>query len=138
MRWLVVRGSAPLVVAVAVACGGDGATGPVPCDAYTGGIVSGTLPGTYNLRSFCSGMKPDVPGASGTVMITAGDFSASVTIQGQTTTIGGTYVTNGSAITVDLGLAGQFAGTFRLRNDTLGVSGSLGSQSLSLLGTRVP
>ncbi|HEU5261896.1 MAG TPA: hypothetical protein VFU41_10810 [Gemmatimonadales bacterium] len=139
MTWLVGRGSAPLVVAVAVACGSDGGTGPVPCDTYTGGIVSGALPGTYELVSFCQGQKPNLvpPAATGTVNITHSDFTAAITVQGQPTAISGTYTTIGQAITVTLsGVPAQFAGTFRLRNDTLAVSGVVGTLQLSLVGTR--
>src|SRR3989442_12833999 len=103
-RWR--RGRLALVIAVGVAaaCGGDRGTGPVPCDTYHGGIIGpATLPGTYDLRSFCQGMKPNVAGASGTVTITATDFTADVTIQGTTTTYSSTYETSSpDGITVNL------------------------------------
>ena len=124
------------------ACGGDKVTGPVPCDTYTGGILtgnSGGLPGTYVLKSVCSGVKPDQAGASGNVIITASDFTASITNQGTTTTYGGTYTTsNPDRITVTLTspLPTQLVGTYRLRNDSLAVSGMVAGQRLSLVGTR--
>lgn len=126
------------VVLVAAACGGDKATGPLPCDTYTGGILtgnSGGLPGTYVLRSVCSGMKPDQPGASGSVVISDVDFTASI----GTTTYSGTYtLSNPDGITVDLTspLPTQLVGTYRLRNDSLAVSGTVAGQRLSLVGTR--
>src|SRR5216117_3058694 len=125
--------------AVAIACGGDKATGPVPCDTYTGGVLtgnSGQLPGTYTLRSVCSGMKPDQAGASGTVTITPPQFTASI----GTTTYSGMYtLSNPDGITVNLTspLPTQLVGTYRLRNDSLAVSGTVGGQRLSLVGTRV-
>ena len=124
--------------AVAVACGGDKVTGPLPCDTYTGGILSGnsgTLPGTYVLKSVCSGMKPDQPGASGTVTITETAFTASI----GTTTYNGMYTLSGpDGITVNLTspLLTQLVGTYRLRNDSLAVSGTVAGQRLSLVGTR--
>jgi len=137
-------GSAGLVVTVAAAalgaaCGGDNGTGPVPCDTYTGGIVSGTLPGTYDLVAYREGEKPSLvpPAATGTVTLTESDFTAAITIQGQSNALGGTYTTNGQAINVTLsGGAAQFTGTFRLRNDTLAVSGAVGALRLSLVGKR--
>ena len=85
-----------VVLAVAAdACGGGNkVTGPVPCDTYTGGVLtgnSGQLPGTYTLRSVCSGVKPDQTGASGSVTLTPPNFTASITSQGVTTTYNGTY-----------------------------------------------
>ena len=66
-------------VAAAACGGGNKVTGPVPCDTYTGGIIgTGALPGTYDLKSVCSGMKPDQPGASGTVIITQTAFTAAI------------------------------------------------------------
>jgi len=128
-----------VVLAVAAdACGGGNkVTGPVPCDTYTGGIIgTGALPGTYDLKSVCSGMKPDQPGASGTVTITGTDFTASI----GTTTYSGMYtLSNPDGITVNLTspLPTQLVGTYRLRNDSLAVSGTVGGQRLSLVGTRV-
>ena len=128
--------------AVAVACGGDKVTGPAPCDAYTGGIIgTGALPGSYALKSFCSGTKPDQAGASGDLItITpALDFTARVTSQGTTTTYSGTYtLSNPDGITVTLTspLSTQLVGTYRLRNDSLAVSGTVAGQRLSLVGTR--
>ena len=125
------------VVLVAAACGGDKVTGPVPCDTYRGGIIgTGALPGSYALKSVCSGMKPDQPGASGTVTITGTDFTASI----GTTTYSGMYtLSNPDGITVNLTspLPTQLVGTYRLRNDSLAVSGTVGGQRLSLVGTRV-
>src|SRR5439155_26878071 len=69
-----------VVLAVAAdACGcGNKVTGPVACDTYTGGVIgAGALPGTYDLKSACLGMKPDQPGARGTVTIAATTFTAS-------------------------------------------------------------
>ena len=132
------------VAFTATACGGDKVTGPVPCDAYTGGILTGNsagLPGTYVLKSVCSGTKPDQAGASGTVTITLTDFTASITNQGVTTNYNGTYTTtNPDAITVSLTspLPTQLVGTYRLRNDSLAVSGTVAGQHLSLVGTRAP
>jgi len=128
-----------VVLAVAAdACGGGNkVTGPVPCDTYTGGIIgTGALPGTYDLKSVCSGMKPDQPGASGTVTITGTDFTASI----GTTTYSGMYtLSNPDVITVNLTspLPTQLVGTYRLRNDSLAVSGTVAGQRLSLVGTRV-
>lgn len=138
------RGSTRLVVtvvaaALGVACGGDGGTGPVPCDTYTGGVLSPPLPGTYELVSFCQGQKPNLapPAATGTVSITASEFTATVSVQGPPSVISGTYSVSGDAITVMLtGLPAQFVGTFRVRNDTLAVSGAVGTLQLSLVGTR--
>jgi len=127
------------VVFAAVACGGDKVAGPVPCDTYTGGILngnSGGLPGTYDLRSVCSGVKPDQPGASGSVVITDANFTATI----GTTTYSGMYtLSNPDGITVNLTnpLPTQLVGTYRLRNDSLAVSGTVGGQRLSLLGTRM-
>jgi len=127
------------IMAAAAACGSDKATAPVPCDTYHGGIVgtSDSLPGSYTLTSLCQGAKPDLvpPTATGTLTITHSDFTASLMIQGQSQTISGTYTTTGEAISVTLGL-GQLTGTFRLANDTLRVSGAVGPQALSLVGTR--
>jgi len=129
-----------VVLAVAAdACGGGNkVTGPVPCDTYTGGIIgTGALPGTYDLKSVCSGVKPDQPGASGTVTITGTDFTASI----GTTTYSGMYtLSNPDVITVNLTspLPTQLVGTYRLRNDSLAVSGTVAGQRLSLVGTRVP
>ena len=127
------------VVLAAAACGGDKATAPIPCDTYHGGIVAvpDSLPGTYDLKSVCSGMKPDQPGASGTVTITGTDFTASI----GTTTYSGMYtLSNPDVITVNLTspLPTQLVGTYRLRNDSLAVSGTVAGQRLSLVGTRVP
>ena len=126
-----------VVVMAAAACGGDKATGPAPCDTYRGGIIgTGALPGTYDLKSVCSGMKPDQPGASGTVTITGTDFTASI----GTTTYSGMYtLSNPDGITVNLTspLPTQLVGTYRLRNDSLAVSGTVVGQHLSLVGTRV-
>jgi hypothetical protein len=128
------------VVFAAAACGGDKVTAPLPCDTYTGGLLSGTLPGTYTLTSLCQGTKPDLraPDATGTVTIDQINFAASVTINGAPTTISGTYITSApDGITVDLSpLPVQFVGTYRLRNDTLSVSGAVGTQRLSLVGAR--
>ena len=127
------------VVLAVVACGGDKPTAPAPCDTFHGGVVavSDSLPGTYDVRSVCQGTKPDLvaPAASGTITITHSNFMASLTIQGQSQTISGTYTTTGEAIDVNLGLA-HLVGTFRLRNDTLAVSGASGTQNLSLIGKR--
>ena len=127
------------VVLAAAACGGDKATAPIPCDTYHGGIVAmpDSLPGTYDLKSVCSGMKPDQAGASGTVTITGTDFTASI----GTTTYSGMYtLSNPDGITVNLTspLPTQLVGTYRLRNDSLAVSGTVAGQRLSLVGTRVP
>ena len=127
------------VVLAAAACGGDKVSAPLPCDTYTGGLLtgnSGQLPGTYTLRSVCSGMKPDQPGASGSVVITDAAFTAVI----GTTTYSGMYtLSNPDGITVSLTspLPTQLVGTFRLRNDSLAVSGTVGGQRLSLVGTRV-
>ena len=127
------------VAIMAAACGGDKVTAPAPCDTYHGGIVgtSDSLPGSYTLTSLCQGAKPDLvpPTATGMLTITHSDFTASLMIQGQSQTISGTYTTTGEAISVTLGL-GQLTGTFRLANDTLSVSGAVGPQALSLVGTR--
>ena len=121
---------------VTLSCGGDKVTAPLPCDTYTGGIIgTGALAGTYDLKSVCSGMKPDQPGTSGTVTITGTDFTASI----GTTTYSGMYtLSNPDGITVNLTspLPATFLGTFRLRNDSLAVSGTVGGQRLSLVGTR--
>src|SRR5439155_7750306 len=128
-----------VLAAAAVACGGDKATAPAPCDTYTGGILSGNsggLPGNYTLRSYCQGAKPDVPGGSGSVAITATDFTASI----GAVPYSGTYTTSSpDGITVNLTspLSATFLGTFRLRNDSLAVSGTVSGQRLSLVGTRV-
>jgi hypothetical protein len=128
------------IVFAAAACGGDKTTGPVPCDTYSGGIIgSATLPGTYNLKSFCQGMKPNLvpPAATGTVTITNVDFAASVTVQGAPTTISGTYTTSGvDAIIVTLAPTVQFVGTYRVTTDSLYVSGALGGQKYAFTGTR--
>ena len=121
------------------ACGGDKVTAPAPCDTFHGGFVAvgDSLPGTYDVRSICQGTKPDLvpPAASGTITITSTNFTADLTIQSQHQTISGTYMVNGEAIDVNLGLA-HLVGTFRLRNDTLAVSGTAGTQRLSLVGVR--
>ena len=127
----------------AAACGGNGGgTAPVPCSTYSGGVISGALPGNYNLTSICQGMKPDLvpPAATGTVTITATDFTASITIGGVTTPISGTYTTSppdGITVTLAGGL-GQFVGNYRVTTTTLEVSGTVATQSLSFVGTRVP
>ncbi len=132
------------VVLAAAACGGDKVAAPVPCDTYTGGVLtgnSGQLPGTYTLRSVCSGVKPDQTGASGSVTLTPPNFTASITSPGVTTTYNGTYtLTAPDGITVDLTspFLTQLVGTYRLRNDSLAVSGTVVGQRLSLVGTRVP
>ena len=131
-----------VLAAAAAACGGDKVTAPAPCDTYTGGIIgTGALPGSYTLKSFCSGTKPDQAGASGDVItITAGDFSASITSHGSTTTYSGTYSTSPpDGITVHLTspVPTDLVGTYRLRNDSLAVSGTVVGQHLSLVGTRV-
>jgi len=127
------------VLLTTAACGGDKVTAPVPCDTYRGGIVAmpDSLPGTYTLTSLCQGTKPDLvpPAATGTLTITHANFTASLTIQGQFQTISGTYTTTGQAISVDLTIT-QLTGTFRLANDTLKVSGTVGPQALSLVGAR--
>ena len=48
-------------------------------------------------------------------------------------------LSNPDGITVNLTspLPTQLAGTYRLRNDSLAVSGTVGGQRLSLVGTRV-
>jgi hypothetical protein len=130
------------VAFAAAACGGDKVIGPLPCDTYVGGIIgTGALPGTYALKSACSGMKPDQAGASGDIItITAGDFSASITSQGTTTTYSGSYSTSPpDGITVHLTnpIPTDLVGTYRLRNDSLAVSGTVAGQRLSLVGTRV-
>jgi len=129
-----------IAVALAIACGGDNATAPVPCDTYTGGIIgSASLPGTYDLKSFCQGMKPNLvpPAATGTVTITDVNFTADVTIEGAPSTISGAYTTSGEAITVTLAPGVLFVGTYRVTTDSLYVSGVLGSQNYALFGTRV-
>jgi hypothetical protein len=127
-----------VLAGAADACGGGNkVTGPVPCDTYTGGIIgTGALPGTYDLKSVCSGMKPDQPGARGTVTITETAFTAAI---GPTTYSGMYTLSNPDGITVNLTspLPTQLVGTYRLRNDSLAVSGTVGSQRLSLVGTRV-
>ncbi len=123
-------------VAAAACGGGNKVTGPVPCDTYTGGIIgTGALPGTYDLKSVCSGMKPDQPGASGTVIITQTAFTAAI---GPTTYSGMYTLSNPDGITVNLTspLPTQLVGTYRLRNDSLAVSGTVAGQRLSLVGTR--
>jgi hypothetical protein len=80
-------------------------------------------------------MKPDQPGASGSVVITGADFTAVI----GTTTYSGMYtLSNPDGITVSLTspLPTQLVGTYRLRNDSLAVSGTVGGQRLSLVGTR--
>ena len=133
------------VVLAAAACGGDKATAPIPCDTYHGGIVAvpDSLPGTYDLKSVCSGMKPDQAGASGSVILMGANFTASITSQGSTTNYSGTYATSnpdGITVTLTSPASTQLVGTYRLRNDTLAVSGTvtLTSQRLSLVGTRTP
>jgi hypothetical protein len=127
------------VVFGTAACGGDKVAAPIPCDTYHGGIVAmpDSLPGTYSLTSLCQGAKPDLvpPTATGTLTITHSDFTASLTIRNQSQTISGTYTTTGETISVALTLA-QLTGTFRLANDTLKVSGAVGTQTLSLVGAR--
>ena len=127
------------IVVAAAACGGDKVTGPVPCDTYTGGIIgSATLPGTYDLKSFCQGMKPNLvpPAATGTVTIIAGTFTASVTVQSTQTTINGSYTALGDAITVTLAPGVQFVGTYRVTTDSLYVSGAVSTAKYSFIGTR--
>jgi len=133
------------VVLAAAACGGDKATAPIPCDTYHGGIVAvpDSLPGTYDLKSVCSGMKPDQAGASGSVILMGANFTPSITSQGSTTNYSGTYATSnpdGITVTLTIPASTQLVGTYRLRNDTLAVSGTvtLTSQRLSLVGTRAP
>jgi len=130
------------VAVAALACGGDTVSGPAACDTYTGGIIGASaLPGTYALKSFCSGTKPDRAGASGdNINITGtdatGQFSASITGQG---TYSGSYSTSPpDGITVHLTnpLPTALVGTYRLRNDSLAVSGTVAGQRLSLVGTR--
>ena len=99
------------------------------------------MPGSYTLKSFCSGTKPDQAGASGDIItITGGgDFTASVTSHGTTTTYSGTYgTTPPDGITVHLmsPVPTDLVGTYRLRNDSLAVSGTVVGQRLSLVGTR--
>src|SRR5437870_12255899 len=87
------------VVLAVVACGGDKVTAPLQSDTNTGGIIgNGALSGSYALRSFCSGTKPDQAGTSGdniTIMGTdaTGNFSASVTSQRITSNYCRTYST---------------------------------------------
>ena len=130
------------VVLAATACGGDKVTAPLPCDTYTGGsIASATLPGTYDLKSFCQGMKPNLvpPAATGTVTINNQmNFAADVTIQNSLITISGTYTTTGDNITVTLAPTVEFAGTYRVTTDSLYVSGVVGTQKYAFFGTRVP
>ena len=132
------------VVIAAVACGGDKATGPVACDTYTGGILSnsGGLTGSYTLASLCQGTKPDLrpPDATGTVTLDATTFTASLTIQSAPIVFSGEYTTStpdGITINLTSPVSAQYLGTFRLRNDSLSVSGTVGGQRLSLVGTRV-
>ena len=135
-----------VLAAAAVACGGDKVTAPAPCDTYTGGILSGNsglLPGTYTLTSLCQGTKPDLrpPDATGTVTLDATNFTASLIIQGAPITFSGGYTTSTpDGITINLisPLPAQYVGTYRLRNDSLAVSGTVAGQRLSLVGTRVP
>jgi len=132
-----------IAAALAIACGGsDKGTGPVPCDTYTGGIIgSTTLAGTYDLKSFCEGMKPNVAGASGTVSITPTDFTADVTLPSGTTTYSGAYtISDPDGITVVLTspVAGpEFVGTYRVTIDSLYVSGAVGTEKFAFIGTRV-
>src|SRR5256885_4308786 len=117
------------VVLAAAACGGDKATAPIPCDTYHGGIVAvpDSLPGTYDLKSVCSGMKPDQAGASGSVILMGANFTASITSQGSTTNYSGTYATSnpdGITVTLTIPASTQLVGTYQLRNDTLAVSRS--------------
>ena len=99
--------------------------------------MSDTLPGSYTLTSLCQGVKPDLvpPAATGTVTLTSGNFTASLTVNAQQQNITGTYTTSGETIDVNLGLS-QLTGTFSLANNTLKVSGVAGSQRLSLVATR--
>jgi len=81
-------------------------------------------------------MKPDQPGASGTVTITETAFTASI----GTTTYSGMYTLSspdGIQVNLTSPLPTQLVGTYRLRNDSLAVSGTVGGQRLSLVGTRV-
>jgi len=82
-------------------------------------------------------MKPDQPGASGSVTITDADFTASI---GTVTYTGAYTLSSPDGITVNLTspLSTQLVGTYRLRNDSLAVSGTVAGQRLSLVGTRVP
>jgi len=122
------------------ACGGDKATGPRACDTYAGGILAGNssgLPGSYVLRSYCQGTKPDLPGGNGNVTLGTTDFTALI----GPTTYSGTYTTagpDGITVTLTIPFPGTFLGTYRLRNDSLAVSGTVGGQPLSLVGTRAP
>jgi len=131
-----------LAAALGAACGGDKATGPVPCDTYHGGVIgSAGLPGTYDLRSFCQGMKPNVAGAGGTVTITPSAFTADVTLPSGTTTYSGAYTTSApDGITVNLTnpLPATFVGTYRVTADSLYVSGTVGTQKFAFIGTRAP
>jgi len=141
-RWLHTRLLSYCVAVAAVACGGDKATGPAPCDTYTGGVIgSATLVGTYDLTSFCEGMKPDVAGVSGTVSITPTEFTADVTRPSGTTTYSGAYtISDPDGITVVLTspVAGlEFVGTYRVTTDALYVSGAVGTTKFSFIGTRV-
>jgi len=129
------------VVLAAAACGGDKVAAPVPCDIYSGGsITSAALPGTYDLKSFCQGLKPNLvpPAATGTVTIDQVNFAASVTIQTSPIRISGTYTTSGDVITVTLAPTVQFIGTYRVTTDSLYVSGVVGTQKYAFFGTRVP
>ena len=70
-----------------------------------------------------------------------GNFSASVTSQGITTNYSGTYSTtppDGITVHLTSPLPTDLVGTYRLRNDSLAVSGTVAGQRLSLVGTRVP
>jgi hypothetical protein len=98
--------------------------------------VGDSLPASYVLRSYCQGTKPDVPGGSGSVTITHSDFTATI----GNVTYSGAYTTSApDGITVNLtNPLATFVGTYRLRNDTLAVSGSVANQPLSLVGTRAP
>jgi len=129
------------VAVAAVACGGDNVSGPVPCNTYMGGVVSGTLVGDYNLTSFCQGVKPDVAGVSGTVSITPTEFTADVTRPSGTTTYSGAYtISDPDGITVVLNspVAGpEFVGTYRVTTELLYVSGTVGTTKFSFIGTRV-
>jgi hypothetical protein len=134
--WL---GALVMGAAAAVACGGNTVTAPGPCDTYHGGIVAAgdSLPASYILRSYCQGTKPDVPGGNGSVTITHSGFTATIGV----VTYSGAYTTSApDGITVNLTSPAQatFVGTYRLRNDTLAVSGAVANQPLSLIGTRAP
>ncbi len=129
-RWRRSHLALVIAAALAIACGGDKATAPVPCDVYDGGNPSGSsLAGGYALVSLCQGVKPALtpPAASGTLSMTetapgTGDFDATITITGQAAqTFAGPYTISGSAITVTLPI-GHLAGTYTFSNDTLYVS----------------